>query len=504
MKEAMWGVGLIMLAIFGIFLMSLFGNITVTNQQNYTALKSTVEAAMYDSIDLGRFRSGFCVCTSKPKNEEGKWEFNSSDEYTIIKDNIYEGMCPTPNGQTCEFIEGEYIIDKNVFAESFVRRFSEGVRGNADYQLIIKDVIEYPPKVSVIINSKNTNDIDSSKYVINNSIDAILEVDGKTKIDIKDLACFSKNNIYEWGDAALYDNTWVREDSITKKSDCVAKPIYKITVHHYVINSTTKVHVDDVISKREGESYETSSYSTNYLRTAYKAKNYEWDGNVPTNASGIANGDVEVIYYYKTDGYVVTVHHYVINSTTKVHADDKIKVAMDGNRSYSTSHHTTSELYESYKNNNYEWNGNTPDNATGVADNNVTVTYYYKKKETGFLYNKTSCKWAALMNQAYYIHIVSDSERSKNCRKSTGYDYATKELAISSNSASFKKYAEQCVSGEPGSYSRNNMNAYQKYYVYIKGTYNKACSDIKVATSASGAISSCTGCSGKECVAICQ
>ncbi len=180
----MWGVGLIMLAIFGIFLMSLFGNITVTNQQDYTALKNTVEAAMYDAIDLSRFRSGFCVCTSIAKNEQGKWVFKSSDEYSIIKDNIIDGVCPATNGQKCEYIEGEYLIDKEVFAESFVRRFAESVKGNDEYQLVIKDIIEYPPKVSVVINSKNTNDVDGSSYTINNSIDAILEIDSSIPDEI--------------------------------------------------------------------------------------------------------------------------------------------------------------------------------------------------------------------------------------------------------------------------------------------------------------------------------
>lgn len=178
LKEAMWGVGLIMLSIFGIFLISIFGNITVTNQQDYTAMKNTVEAAMYDAIDLARFRTGFCVCTTKEKNESGKWEFTSSSEYSIedIKDDGCDGISTTAN---CELIEGEYIINKKVFAESLVRRFSESVKGNFDYQIVVNDVIEYPPKVSVNIRSTNTYDIGEGDYSINNQIDAILEMNNK-------------------------------------------------------------------------------------------------------------------------------------------------------------------------------------------------------------------------------------------------------------------------------------------------------------------------------------
>ena len=80
LKEAMWGVGLIFISIFGIFLVNIFGNIAVTNQQDYTAMTNTVEAAMNDAKDIARYRSGFCICSSKQK-VNNKWVFESSKEY---------------------------------------------------------------------------------------------------------------------------------------------------------------------------------------------------------------------------------------------------------------------------------------------------------------------------------------------------------------------------------------------------------------------------------------
>ena len=109
MKEAMWGVGLIMLAIFGILLINLFGSITVTNQQDYTAMKNTVEAAMYDAIDDGLYRSGFCVCTNMERDKNGIYTFNTSSDYEI--GSLKEGICyPKENSlmTSCEPIEGEY------------------------------------------------------------------------------------------------------------------------------------------------------------------------------------------------------------------------------------------------------------------------------------------------------------------------------------------------------------------------------------------------------------
>ena len=175
MKEAMVGLGLIALSIFGILLISLFGNVTVTNQQDYTAMTNTVEAAMYDAIDQARFRTGFCVCTNKEKTN-GKWNFTSSSEYTISDVDEYGKCASNVINNKCELIEGDYIINKKVFAESLIRRFAESVKANNDYQLIIQDVIEYPPKVSVMVKSKNNYDVGSGEYTITNKIDSILEV----------------------------------------------------------------------------------------------------------------------------------------------------------------------------------------------------------------------------------------------------------------------------------------------------------------------------------------
>ena len=174
MKEAMWGVGLIVICAFGIFLVNIFGNITVTNQQDYTAMTNTVEAAMNDAKDEARYRSGFCVCSNKQK-VDGKWVFKDSSEYEIH--DVVNNTCPAVTGMVCEYIQGQYKIDKKVFAESLVRRFSQSVKANNDYKLIIKDVIEYPPKVSVLVQARAENNYQAvgGDYKITNQIDAVLE-----------------------------------------------------------------------------------------------------------------------------------------------------------------------------------------------------------------------------------------------------------------------------------------------------------------------------------------
>ena len=63
----MWAVFIFVLGIFGIFLINLFGNITTTNQQDYTLIKNAVEAAMFDSVDMGSYRAGFYLCPNEGK-----------------------------------------------------------------------------------------------------------------------------------------------------------------------------------------------------------------------------------------------------------------------------------------------------------------------------------------------------------------------------------------------------------------------------------------------------
>ena len=184
----MWALGLFALSIFGLVLINTFGNITVTNQLNYTTMKNAVEAAMYDSLDIAHYRSGFCICTNQSKtNDNGKtrWVFKSSSQYEITdivpNDNpLKADTCAKPKNskfKTCEIVEGEYKINSSVFSESLTRRFAEMVNNNKDYKIIIQDIIEYPPKVSIKVDSDDGNVFGDDGYMISNQVDALLEVE---------------------------------------------------------------------------------------------------------------------------------------------------------------------------------------------------------------------------------------------------------------------------------------------------------------------------------------
>ncbi|MEG0994460.1 MAG: DUF5411 family protein [Bacilli bacterium] len=149
MQTSMWGYLLLALGIIGIMLINMFGNISTTNEQNYYLLREVTEASMYDAIDFVAYRLGV--------NYDG----NNT---------------------------GVLRIEKEKFVESFVRRFAETAGRNKDYVIIFQEIIETPPKVSVVVRSNEPYsffdrftpmdkkiEFKEDSFNIQNRIDAILE-----------------------------------------------------------------------------------------------------------------------------------------------------------------------------------------------------------------------------------------------------------------------------------------------------------------------------------------
>ena len=124
MKESIWMYFFMIIGILGIVLINIFGNILISNEQNYYLLKEVTEAAMYDARDWKAYRQGV------------GWDGVTSDT--------------DPESMHCEAgIPGTVRIIKEKFVESFVRRFAESAKLNRKYRIVIHDIDECPPKVSV-------------------------------------------------------------------------------------------------------------------------------------------------------------------------------------------------------------------------------------------------------------------------------------------------------------------------------------------------------------------
>ena len=163
MKESIWMYFFATLGMGGIVLINFFGQVVVSNEQNYYLLKEVTEAAMYDAVDLTAYRMGI-----------------GYDGVTMESDQYDSMHCLAAQPGTVRIIREKFV-------ESFMRRFAENAELNRKYRIVIHDIDECPPKVSLSLIATNNFDfatflrIDFSNQGtdvptdIVNSITAILE-----------------------------------------------------------------------------------------------------------------------------------------------------------------------------------------------------------------------------------------------------------------------------------------------------------------------------------------
>ncbi len=152
----------------------------------------------------------------------------------------------------------------------------------------------------------------------------------------------------------------------------------KLTVHHYIKGTTTKLAEDEKSEAHIGDSYTT--------KPKLDLDKYELETDetgklvLPENATGTyAQTPTEVTYYYVEKKIPLTVHHYIEGTSTQVPlktggtAGDQVDSGLEG-ESYTTSAISDENLSDEYE------LVEVPTNANGTyAGDEVIVTYYYKK-----------------------------------------------------------------------------------------------------------------------------
>ena len=128
MKDSIWAYFIIMFGIIAIVFIFFMQRVTTTDQHNYTLLRETTEAAMYDSIDMTALKS-----------------------------------------------EQKIKINQEKFVENFLRRFAENASLSRNYQIDIYDINEEPPKVSIKVSSTEKGSSEIVSFDLVNKVDAILE-----------------------------------------------------------------------------------------------------------------------------------------------------------------------------------------------------------------------------------------------------------------------------------------------------------------------------------------
>ena len=126
MNSSVWGFLFLVLGILGIVMINFFGNVSVSDEQNYYLLKEVTEAAMIDALDYQAYRVG----------------------------TGYDGVTPDQDSMYClPGKPGTIRIIKEKFVESFTRRFAASAERNKDYKISFDEIDECPPKVTVTVTS---------------------------------------------------------------------------------------------------------------------------------------------------------------------------------------------------------------------------------------------------------------------------------------------------------------------------------------------------------------
>ena len=152
----------------------------------------------------------------------------------------------------------------------------------------------------------------------------------------------------------------------------------KLTVHHYIKGTTTKLADDEYSEAHIGDSYTTNPKLDLNKYELEKDEN----GNLvlPDNAVGTyAEEPTEVTYYYVEKKIPLTVHHYIEGTATQVPLKDGSLAEDVTNSGLEGEEYTTASIADENLSDEYEL-VETPANANGTYSGaEVIVTYYYKK-----------------------------------------------------------------------------------------------------------------------------
>ena len=303
MKWSFATVGLIVLGLIGIGVIMLFQQLTTSSENDYYLLKEITNAAMVDSIDIAYYRE-----------------------------------------------TGDLKIVREKFVENFTRRYSESTLFiGTKYVISFYDIMEIPPKVTVLINTgfekyRIYNNIDT--YNVQNNLTGILEYFGKN----------TKTTISEIGN----------NDSVYTKNKKLSKTYYSMPE----VNENGKVIVNQPINIPKEldqsnikitELKIESEGATNKLEDILKAKlwrDIDW-------AKASSGEDPSSKYYYTE----IDVGEYTTN------CDVKNIAYYDCNTGKGTR--KDGMCTEKYKDKIWiYWDGTSPDtNQTLVLKLNVTFTY---------------------------------------------------------------------------------------------------------------------------------
>ena len=172
MKYIFLGFVIIMFGLVGVVFIVMFEAITINNESEYYVLREAMEAAMLESVDLACYRIG---------DINGYADINGDNILEFV-DKDGDGSFDSGEEKKVSCGKNDIKIIEQKFVENFTRRFATNISGDAtEYTIEFYDIIESPPKATVVIKGKTQKyalsfkDTEDSFTIINN-LSGILEL----------------------------------------------------------------------------------------------------------------------------------------------------------------------------------------------------------------------------------------------------------------------------------------------------------------------------------------
>ena len=333
--------------------------------ESTNAGKDSTVVNSYIPIDLTNYTGKYNLTVNAEISSENGYDYG----YTTITENTTR---PSYNSSTGRFV---YISGTQI-----AKDYTTVLQGGKMYYLhfgYYKDGRTSSGDDKFTVNSVNITLNDSELY--HTTIETNSDGQAITQIP------FGKYSITE---TKAPDGYWLNEtptivefrstDGAVHEFTIEDEEKAKLTVHHYIKGTTTKLAEDE-----KSEAHIGDSYTTNPKLDLDKYE-LETDENgklvLPENATGTyAQTPTEVTYYYVEKKIPLTVHHYIEGTSTQVPlktggtAGDQVDSGLEG------ENYTTSAISDENLSDEYEL-VEVPANANGTyAGEEVIVTYYYKK-----------------------------------------------------------------------------------------------------------------------------
>ncbi len=247
MKWSMTTVGIIILGLIGVAIIILFQNLTTSSENDYYLLKEITESAMFDAIDISYYRE-----------------------------------------------TGKVKIVREKFVENFTRRYAEStlfIGGN--YIISFFDVMEEPPKVSLLINTdiidyqiygEDTKD----DYSVLNNLSGVFVYGTKNKDENR---VYIKKNIsstyYSLADVGNGGNTGF-DSAFNLPADISQREVKLNTINITFSNLTISNKIEDILQSKliNNIDWVSTNYSNNNYYSVIDSDKYS------------GNCNINDIYYY--------------------------------------------------------------------------------------------------------------------------------------------------------------------------------------------------------------